>query len=277
MCAWEYQTANQVHKKQILVGVPHREKFSDKFYIATIGMQVPEGYMRHIMTQSGQPLDVGRNMMVTTALQRNWDYLYFIDQDVIIKPETLTDLIEARQPIVGSVYFNRAPPYNVVANINSNPLTRDEIVDRLNNAPNHRALMEVHEMGMGSILIDMRVFKRMAHFHNLEWFCTLRHPNILSNVEVQDTMISFTNKEAIDLNYKCKYDNNGLIAKFFEYRLGKYTEDALSEDYYFCKKARQCGFQIYLCLHSIVEHELSHMTINEQGITNTTVGAGEIQ
>lgn len=214
--------------------------------------------------------------MVSNGLQRNVTHLFFLDQDIILKNDTITQLFEAYMPVIGALYYGRNPPYNVVANINRNPISRNQIIEKRNAAPNGRALMEVHEVGMGACLINMRVFERIAIVHKLPWFCMLRHPEQLAEIEKDDTGIYYEYNEAKALNYKCKYCGNTLIAPFFDYRIGKYSENSLSEDYYFCKLAREAGFPIYLSIHTEVEHEIKMFTISTDGLTNSTVTAGVV-
>ena len=250
--------------------------FSAKFLSGIIGVQYPDYFAHSIFMEEGLPLDIARNVVVSNGLQRNVSHIVFLDSDVILKADTFLRLKEANFPIISALYFGRNPPHNVVANISGIPITRNDAVSKRNAAPDKKALMEVHEVGMGCVLIDMRVFKRIAKFHNLKWYCMLRHPDLPANIEQDDTGISYDNDEAKLLEYKCKYCGNTVIAKFFEYRIGKYSENSLSEDYYFCKLARQCGFQIYLNLGAEVEHEITTYTIDSNGLTNSVTSAGVV-
>jgi hypothetical protein len=274
--AWEFINAKSQVKGEILIGLPHREAFSDKFLAAVLGVQYPEMFAHSLYMESGLPLDISRNVAVSHALQRKVSHILFLDADILLQRDTITLLHRAALPIVSAVYYGRNPPHNVVANISGKPLTRNNIEEKRNSTPNGQALMEVHDTGMGCVLIDMRVFERIATVHNLEWYCMMRHPDQLANIEKDDTGLTYTNEEAIALNYACKYCGNTLIAKFFEYRIGKYAEDSLSEDYYFCKLARKCGFSLYLAIHAEVPHEIKTYTIDSKGLTNSVTSAGVV-
>lgn len=274
--AWEFQNPKSQIKGEILIGLPHRASFSDKFLAGIMNVQYPDYFAHSVFMEEGLPLDIARNVVVSNGLQRKVSHILFLDADIVLKQDTFLLLKEANFPIVGAVYFGRNPPYNAVANINSRPVTRETIVEKRNSAPNTKALMEVHEIGMGAALIDLRVFTRIAQFHNLQWYCMLRHPDQLANIEKDDTGISFDNNEAIALNYKCKYCGNTLIANFFDYRIGKTSENSLSEDYYFCKLARECGFQVYIAIHTEVGHEIKTFIIDSNGLTNSTTSAGVV-
>jgi|SRR5215211_3494403 len=275
--AWEFaDTRSQQIKGEVLVAIPYKQNFSAKFLTGFSSLQFPDYFAHSVFLATGQPLDITRNMMVSNALQRNVSHLFFVDEDIILKDDTLKNLHHAHFPIVGSVYYGRNPPYNVVANINRQPVTRDILLQKRSGSPDGRALMEVHEVGLGATLIDTRVFHRIAKHHNLPWFCLLRHPEQLAEIEKDDTGLYYTNDEAISLNYRCKYCGNTLIAPFFDYRIGKYQDNSLSEDYFFDKLAREAGFSIYLSIHTEVEHEISMFTISSDGLTNTTTSAGVV-
>ena len=275
--AWEFSNPKSQVKGEILIGLPYKSGFSAKFLSGILGVQYPDYFAHSIFMEDGLPLDISRNVVVSNGLQRNVSHIVFLDADIILKTDTFLRLREANFPIISALYFGRNPPHNAVANINSIPITRNDVVSKRNAAPDKKPLMEVHEVGMGCVMIDMRVFKRIAKFHNLRWYCMMRHPS-LKDIEKDDTGISYDNDEAQLLGYRCKYAEcgNTLIAKFFEYRIGKYSENSLSEDYFLCKLARQAGFQIYLNLGAEVEHEITTYTIDSNGLTNSVTSAGVV-
>lgn len=274
--AWEIGSQQSQIKGEVLVGVPYKQNFSAKFLAGALSLQYPDYFAHSWFLETGQPLDIARNIMVSNGLQRNVSHLFFVDEDVVLKHDTLKELMQAAMPIVGAVYYGRNPPYNVVANINRQPLTRDTILQKRNTAPDGRALMEVHEVGMGATLFDMRVFQRIAMTHKLPFFCMMRHPDQLAEVEKDDTGIYYEYNEAKALNYRCKYCGNTLIAPFFDYRIGKYVDNSLSEDYYMLKLAREAGFSVYLAIHAEVEHEITMFTVSTDGLTNSTTVAGVV-
>lgn len=271
--AWEFHNQQQSYiKGEILVALPYKQNFSAKFLTGVLSVQFPEAFSHSFLIQTGQPLDISRNLAVSNALQRrNVSHIFFLDEDVILKPETIISLKNTNMPFVGATYYSRSPPYNVTANINQKPITRDMIVERRkNHPPNSNIILEVTEIGMGACLIDTRVFKRIAEHNNLKWLCLVRHDNDNND----DTATAFDNSQARALNYRCNQCNNTLLAKFFDYRLGKEQEDSLSEDYYFCKLARKTGFSVYLDVNTEVGHEITMFTINTDGLENSTLPAG---
>ena len=281
MCAWElFSQQQQKIPGNIYIGVPYAKDFSARFLNGITSLRFPNGYGHSGHFQKGLPLDITRNIMVSHALQAGASHLFFVDSDIGLRPETLLELEEARMPIVGAVYYSRNPPYTVVANINGKPLTHQEIVNKRSTAPNGKALMEVHDIGMGAALIDCRTFYRMMNYHKLPFFCMGRHPGQLDNLEKDDIGLYYETAEAVELGFRCKYPecgHNTLVAPFFDYRIGKYTEDSLSEDYYFCKKVRETGISVYLSIATEVDHEITTFFVNGDGLHNSAVNIGVVQ
>jgi glycosyltransferase involved in cell wall biosynthesis len=94
-----------------MVGTPSKGYVSDKFHARFFAMQ-PRLRLPHTMI-SGKPIDLARNVMVTKALQENCEYVFFLDSDILVNPDTLL-LHQVNMPIVSAVYYSHAPPYEMV-------------------------------------------------------------------------------------------------------------------------------------------------------------------
>jgi hypothetical protein len=51
------------------------------------------------------------------ALQDKCEYIFFLDSDILVNPDTLQKLFIGNLPILSAVYYSRAPPYEMVAQI----------------------------------------------------------------------------------------------------------------------------------------------------------------
>jgi hypothetical protein len=226
----------------------------------------------------GQPIDISRNIFISHALQHNAQHIFFLDSDVELPHDGLVKLYNAKRPIIAGVYSGRSPPYGLSANINRQILS-PEI---LNKYPD--GIMEVHEIGMGCTLIDMRVIERMARMNNMKWRCIRPHAKELGvQLRPDETspkeIAKFSNDEAKGLQYKCGYCQSLLITDFFDYTTGKERSETVgmfSEDYYFCQRARDVGFPIAIHTGVFGEHELTAMKITREGLHNPTESAGTI-
>lgn len=98
---------------------------SDKFHTRFYAMQRP---LRMLNTMiSGKPIDLSRNVMVTKALQDKCEYIFFLDSDILVNPDTLMKLFTTNMPIVSAVYYSRSPPYEMVAQVGGRGLSHNWI------------------------------------------------------------------------------------------------------------------------------------------------------
>ena len=239
---------------------------------------MPPGLFFQSSGAQGQPINIARSMFVTQALQKNAKYIFFLDSDVEIPHDGLVKLYNAKRPVVAGVYCGRAPPYALSANINRKPLP----IDALTQYPDR--LVDVHQVGMGLCLIDMRVIERMSTMLKMQWRCMKEHrrelgvktaPDITTPAEVA----TYTNEQAKSLEWRCQFCRGSLISDFFNYTIGtelvnKYGP--MSEDYYFCNKARECGFPIAIHTGVFGYHELLGMKITREGLFNPVTSGHEI-
>src|SRR4051812_29107730 len=120
--AWLIHARNP-HDRDLLIGVPHTGRVSARWAAAFRLLEIPVNFAEAF--QSGQPIDLSRNIMVSKALQMNAQHLFFIDSDILVRPDTLRKLYDCNLPIVGGPYINRGPPYEIVANVDMKPLSHE--------------------------------------------------------------------------------------------------------------------------------------------------------
>ncbi len=91
-------------------------------------------------------------------------HVLFIDDDMNFPPELMHRLFEHRVPIVGVNYPTRRPPIRMTAVKNHKPIS----------SANKRGLEKVDFCGMGAMLIDVEVFRKIPK----PWFLigTQKHP-----------------------------------------------------------------------------------------------------
>lgn len=56
-----------------------------------------------------------RNFLITTARQMDYDYYFMVDSDLILHPETLVKLIEAKKDIVAEAFWTKWTPNDIEA------------------------------------------------------------------------------------------------------------------------------------------------------------------
>jgi hypothetical protein len=184
-----------------------------------IAIAVPSGDMVHAdfamayaqlcMESAGLPLRLitakssivaqARNTGVDRAREFDADFLLFLDSDMVFPPTTLLRLLLRKKDIVGATYTKRVAPFEILGTkLPDQPtlLTGD--------------LLEMQRMPTGCLLINMRVFDKLAKPY-----------------------------------FRFDTDAQGQI---------------VGEDYVFCDRAREAGFQIWC--DAVLSRELGHIGQN---------------
>lgn len=262
--SWIYEEyfQNPEHP-DLLIAIPNRFYLSQNWVGSLLQVRIP--FRSHQWKfDTGNPIDISRNISCTTALQNRCRYLLFIDADVLLPPDAVEKLVAAKRPIVSGAYRSRGDPYWWIANRKGKPITDEEF-------NNQGPLVEVDEVGMGACLIDTRVLLKVAQKLK-EWRCFVNHSR-----DAGREVIVVNNDEAKANDYRCPYCKGYLISRFFWHRGGMQNVNPLSEDYYFCKLARESGFKIYVHNQVQCSHENFHMQIGPNGLVNTLIQAGVVR
>ena len=166
---------------------------------------LPQG-LKVIRQRFPEPcIDISRDKAVQMAIQSGAKWLFFLDSDVIVPPDTLERLIAWNKDVVGGLYVRRHnPPFNEMLRFNPNgpglkPIMDGEFADG--------DLIECDAIATGCMLIKTEVFERLRPF-------------------------------------QITIDGQPARPQFFlwtEYRL----PGGSSEDFSFCIRARQQGIQIF--------------------------------
>jgi hypothetical protein len=181
-----------------------------------IAIAVPSGDMVHAdfamayaqlcMASAGLPLRLitakssivaeARNTGVHRAREADADFLLFLDSDMVFPPTTLLRLLLLKKDIVGATYTKRVAPFEILGT-------------KLPDQPTLLAgdLLEMQRMPTGCLLINMRVFDKLAK------------PYFRFDVDAQGQIVG--------------------------------------EDYVFCDRAREAGFQIWC--DAVLSRELGHI------------------
>jgi len=247
----------------ILIAVPHQNRTTFNFVKGLRSLQLPFNYVDYY--SSGHPLDLTRNICVSKMLQLGCDYLFFVDSDILLQPDTFIQLWQMRMPIVSGVYMGRSAPYEPVANIQGKSIGHNIIKEP-------PQLREVLEVGMGCCLIERRVFERIGDKLN-QYRCLMDHTQ-----DAGAKSIVYTAKEARFQQYLCRFCKQPIIAEFFKNTIGTNDPNPMSEDYYFCNLARQNGYQIFVHNAVVVGHEFDsgNFYVDGEGLKSNLGNATKI-
>jgi len=151
------------------------------------------------------------------AFKKKFDYLLFIDSDIIFTYEDIQKLLGHKKDIIAGLYFAKGTPFFPVAGYydinkieNGFPkITKEQVTSK--------KLLEVDWAGCGFLLLKREIIDRIEY----PWF----------------------DMRVIDLPKPLKRSGGFVIKK-----------ELLSEDISFCTRLKEIGYKIYLDTNVLLKH-----------------------
>lgn len=184
-----------------------------------------------------------RNYLVDEFLRSTQTHMMFIDSDIDFSPMDVIALLALDKPIIGGPYPKKciawenvydAARYGLVP-----PNDRAKLVDFagdfvFNLVPGVTELKldtpaEVLEIGTGFMLMERSIFKTFSDAYPQYWYTP-------------------------DHNRSAAFDGSRKIYQYFQAEIEEERNRYLSEDYWFCQKARKAGIPVWLAPWMTVKH-----------------------
>lgn len=222
------QGSPQIQRKLAIL-IPHTGEVSSEWCLMFKEMPLPPG--SQIFMSRGLPIDVTRESMVKTALDVGFEWIFFLDSDVILPKDTFQKLFSHNLPIVSGLYKAKKPNgfFWAAWMRGKAPDGKDAFVPV---ASWTGRLFEVDVIGTGCMLIHRNVFEEIRKKTDLPFFVWSkeRNPALLDKLGIPDPMMR-----------------------------------EVSEDFWFCLLAKYCGFRV------VVDGEVKCGHISTVKITDQTV------
>ncbi len=185
------------------------------------------------------PISRARDAAAKVAMENDFDKLWFVDADIVWKPQHLEMLLQSDKKIIGGTYPLKRYPIHLVFNAvkehldywNSEKRTMPEYRLLVKNFANEKGELEVFHLPTGFMMIDVSVLKEMAPSRRKYSF------------------FSHTNGDVV-------------FHEFFPFLLKEQAgTDVMryeAEDWGFCSEALKLGYKTYLQTKCIVDHVGMH-------------------
>lgn len=182
--------------KTILIAVPTNKYIEPETMKSIYDLEIPPGYKTEFQFFYGYQVDQIRNLIASWAVR--YDYLFAVDSDIVLKPDTLAKLLARDKDIVSGLYIQRKPGQHILELYRNGTNIPYQDIKGL-------GLIEVDGCGFGCVLVNSDVFRKMEYPH-------------------------FVYRSAIDHAH------------------------TVSEDTYFCLKAKSLGFRVFADTSILCEH-----------------------
>ena len=225
-------------KKKITIITPMYGGVCSGLYAVSLGKAFVGlrdlGYDVNYLTLFNESLITrARNVLTEAFLRSDSDYLLFIDADQSFEYEDIHNMILEEKDILGAAVPMKGINWNAVKTaikLDLNPLEYTAIHNfhSIDNKPVTDASkpFEVKHIGSGMLLIERHVFESLKPFTP-----TYKHNSLpLNGVDTGDLIYEF---------FATSIDDDGIL---------------LSEDYHFCKIAKEQGYKVYGVAYPKITH-----------------------
>ena len=89
---------------RVMIGVPVYQSCHVETMSSIYDLNIPYGVATQLAFAKGYTVDQSRNHLATAALQNGFDYVFFVDADVILPPDALQKLLALDAPIACGWY-----------------------------------------------------------------------------------------------------------------------------------------------------------------------------
>lgn len=82
-----------------------------KSFVPLLINSIDHGFKVDVIIDDSKPLDKSRNKCVKRLLKRGFDYIFFVDADMVFPPDALVKLLKQDKEIISGVYCARNKPF----------------------------------------------------------------------------------------------------------------------------------------------------------------------
>jgi len=182
--------------KKILIAIPTAKYIESETFKAIYDLEVPMGYETDFQFFYGYNIDQIRNLIANWA--QKYDYLFSVDSDIVMPPDTLKKLIAHNKDIVTGMYIQRIPGTHALEIFGMGGRMPYDLIKG-------QGLLEIDGCGFGCVLIKSEVFKAIE-YPQFVYHSALDHKDTIS----EDTDFCLKAKSKgfkvwVDTSIKCSH------------------------------------------------------------------------
>lgn len=226
---------------KVCIGVPHVGDLPGYFFDTVLALSVPKGSF--VTRAQNKPVDVARNMIVETALaDPDVTHLFFLDADMVVHPDTVLRLAQRDKDVIGGTYFART----------ESPVPHIYKFHHEDNADGSCPHEMKHEEGVGG--------RWYAPFHKQFARYLKRHKKFAEYpgcTLLPDTKDALVRADALGTG--CMLIKREVLEAVGHPWFKCHEMTAGGEDFYFCERAKQEGFEVWGDFSVQAHHEYRYV------------------
>ena len=143
--------------KRILIAVPTDRYVEPQTFKSIYDLEVPKDYFVDFNYFFGYRIDQIRNLIAHIAIENNYEYVLFLDSDIIMPQDTLVKLISSKKPIVTGIYLQRKPG-ETITEVHLNGKNIEDL-----NFFKNKDFIEADSVGFGCILVKTSILEEVGY------------------------------------------------------------------------------------------------------------------
>lgn len=142
--------------KKILIAIPSGNTLDVDFVKSLLSLQPIGNVDIHI--EEGSLVYVAREKLSLYAIEEEFDYVLWLDSDMVFEPDLLKRLLIDDKPVVAGLFFTRRPPYQpaVWTKLRVGSPEQEKETVRMVDVP-EEGLTEIDACGMAAVLVKTTV------------------------------------------------------------------------------------------------------------------------
>lgn len=147
---------------RVLVGIPTTGTHKTVPMSCLLELQHGDDIKVEYAIISGSLVYDARNNICKIAVEDNYDFLLFVDDDIEFPPFALKTLLAREKDIISGLYFGRRKPYDPIIYKQIIPRSDDVIPETITEYNIDRELFKIDACGMGFCLINVDCIRKIV-------------------------------------------------------------------------------------------------------------------
>ena len=167
---------------KVMICVPTMDKVDASFFASVLGLRYDGAHRYAWNVKSNSMIYDARNEFALEAINGRFDYLVFLDSDLVVEPDTVIRLVEdieqSGADLVTGIYFKRRLPtapviYRHIDWYEDDVLGAQESAEVYEDWPENGGLFDVEGCGMGCCVIRVSMLPEVVAAFRISPFTPL--------------------------------------------------------------------------------------------------------